>query len=215
MNSTNNRTLIRNDMDNGVIDHNLLHDSTNAGTGIVRAIQTTDGGTDTDNDTDILDNIIHTIENDCIELVTGSGSGYVYNVDNNSLYNCGGLGIDLTGTTGTHVAKNNTSIGNGGGDYDTGFDTFTTNGSGDTTGDPVGLEGLVSTTEWVSVTAGSEDLHLKSGATSIDACTDLVTTPSLVQFDIDNYDRDAGGVTWDCGADELTASSRNRFRMIN
>lgn len=60
---------------------------------------------------------------------------------------------------------------------------------------------------FVSTTVGSEDLHLKVGSPAINAGVDLGTTPAGVQFDIDNYDRDTTGVTWDIGADEYVATS--------
>ena len=69
------------------------------------------------------------------------------------------------------------------------------------------LTNKTASNQFVSITAGFEDLHLKSGADAIDAGTDLGTTPTNVQFDIDNYDRDTTGVTWDMGADEYVAAA--------
>lgn len=84
--------------------------------------------------------------------------------------------------------------------------TSATNASDDSTApSPIASEPIVASTEFVSTTAGSEDLHLKSGAECIDVGTDLATTPSGVQFDIDNRDRDTQGDTWDVGADEFVA----------
>ena len=57
----------------------------------------------------------------------------------------------------------------------------------------------------MSTTGGSEDLHLKAGADAIDAGTDLGTTPTGVNYDIDGRDRDAEGDVWDIGADEYVA----------
>jgi hypothetical protein len=59
--------------------------------------------------------------------------------------------------------------------------------------------------QYVSTVEGSEDLHLKSGADCIDAGTDLGTSPTGVNIDINGRDRDAEGDTWDIGADEWTA----------
>jgi len=82
--------------------------------------------------------------------------------------------------------------------------------SSDATGDDGGGSGnlinKVATNQFVSTTTGSEDLHLKSGADAINAGVDLVTTPTGVNFDIDNRDRDAEGDTWDIGADEFVAA---------
>jgi len=50
--------------------------------------------------------------------------------------------------------------------------------------------------------SGTVNLHLKSGSPAIDAGTDLGTTPTGVNIDIDGRDRDAEGDTWDIGADE-------------
>lgn len=59
---------------------------------------------------------------------------------------------------------------------------------------------------FVSVTDGSEDLHLKSGATNaIDGGEDLGTTPTGVNIDINGRDRDAQGDTWDIGAHEFVS----------
>lgn len=57
----------------------------------------------------------------------------------------------------------------------------------------------------VSTTRGSEDYHLKTGADAINAGTDIGTTPSGVEIDIDGRDRDAEGDTWDIGAHEYVA----------
>ncbi len=67
------------------------------------------------------------------------------------------------------------------------------------------LDSKTAANQFVSVTGGSEDLHLKSGADAIGAGVDLVTTPSGVQFDIDNFDRDTEAVTWDMGAHQFVA----------
>lgn len=67
------------------------------------------------------------------------------------------------------------------------------------------LPSMSPTNQFVSTTAGSEDLHLKSGADAIDAGTDLGTSPTGVNIDIDGRDRDAEGDTWDIGAHEYVA----------
>ena len=78
------------------------------------------------------------------------------------------------------------------------------------------IDSATAADEYVSTTGGSEDLHLKSGADAIDAGTDLVTTPTGVNIDINGRDRDAEGDTWDMGAHELVAAgpfvSDYRFR---
>jgi len=85
--------------------------------------------------------------------------------------------------------------------------TATHNLSSDTTATGTGsLTSKTAANQFVSTTGGSEDLHLKTGADAIDAGTDLGTTPSGVQFDIDNRDRDTEADTWDMGADEFVVS---------
>ena len=72
----------------------------------------------------------------------------------------------------------------------------------------IGTGSLINKTsanQFVSTTGGSEDLHLKAGADAIDAGTDLGTTPTGVNYDIDGRDRDAEGDVWDIGADEYVA----------
>lgn len=54
--------------------------------------------------------------------------------------------------------------------------------------------------------SGTVNLHLKSGSPAIDAGTDLGTTPSGVEIDIDGRNRDSEGDTWDIGADEYVVN---------
>lgn len=86
--------------------------------------------------------------------------------------------------------------------------TVSHNAASDTTATGTGsLDSVTTADQYVSTTAGSEDLHLKSGADAIDAGTDLGTTPAGVNIDIDGRDRDAEGDTWDMGADEFVAAA--------
>jgi hypothetical protein len=68
-----------------------------------------------------------------------------------------------------------------------------------------------STSDFVSVTAGSEDLHLVAGAVEVDEGVDLSGTFTL---DIDNTTRPA---TWDIGADEYVGvpAVTTQFIMVN
>ena len=50
--------------------------------------------------------------------------------------------------------------------------------------------------------SGTINLHLKSGSPAIDAGTDLGTSPSGVEIDIDGRNRDTEGDTWSIGADQ-------------
>jgi hypothetical protein len=49
---------------------------------------------------------------------------------------------------------------------------------------------------------GTINLHLKSGSPAIDAGTDLGTSPTGVNIDIDGRNRDTEGDTWSIGADQ-------------
>lgn len=84
--------------------------------------------------------------------------------------------------------------------------TVSHNAASDTTATGTGsLDSIVTADQFVSTVNGSEDLHLKEGADCIDAGVDLGVTPSGVQFDINNRDRDAEGDVWDIGAHEFIA----------
>lgn len=80
--------------------------------------------------------------------------------------------------------------------------TQTTNATSDATGT---LTNIVTADQYVSTVPGSEDLHLKAGSDCIGAGTDLGTTPTGVNIDIDGRDRDAEGDVWDIGADQYVA----------
>ena len=83
--------------------------------------------------------------------------------------------------------------------------TAETNLSDDGTApDQAGLD-TTSANNYVSNSA-PYDLHLKTGADAIDAGTDLTTSPTGVNIDIDGSDRDVLAVTWDIGAHEFVAA---------
>jgi len=185
--------------------------------------------------------IIHDTDGDGIKHQSGSFYAYnniIYNsgdegievyaqyatitLRNNSVYNSADKGIQMSTSNGTETAINNLVIGTGSGDdcYDGAgnFQVFTTNGAGDATGNPVGLDNMTAADEWDTLTAGSEDLHLKSGATSIDAGTDNGTSSDdhtgYFQIDIDGRDRDSEGDTWDLGADEYVGAAGRTRRFF-
>ena len=93
--------------------------------------------------------------------------------------------------------------------------TMNRNMSSDTSASGAGsLTNQTASNEFVSTTAGSEDLHLKSGANAIDAGVDLGTTPTNIEFDISNRDRDDLADTWDMGAHELTTDLEINVSVI-
>lgn len=59
---------------------------------------------------------------------------------------------------------------------------------------------------FVSTTAGSEDLHIQDSSVCSEAGDDLGTT-NEVNIDINGFDRDGGGVTWDMGAHQVSRAS--------
>lgn len=117
---------------------------------------------------------------------------------------------DSTGITAQNIVA--TSTVGGGTTADFGVASYSNatadhNASSDTSASGTGsLTSIAASSQYVSTVGGSEDLHLKSGADCIDAGTDLGTSPSGVELDIDGYDRDAAAVTWDIGADEYVSA---------
>ncbi|TWU12844.1 hypothetical protein CA54_16700 [Symmachiella macrocystis] len=68
------------------------------------------------------------------------------------------------------------------------------------------VTGVTIADQFVSIVDGSEDLHLVSDADAVGAGADLLTTPPGVQYDIDGYDVDDAGDTWDIGADQYVSA---------
>lgn len=157
----------------------------------------------------------------------GSGSTTSFGVggdDKMDILNCTIFNVSYTAGTGAvfgigsscnnaqAAIKNNLVINVAGGSgttecYDGSLSSVTnkaTNGSSDTTG-TAGLQSLVAADNFVSPTS-TIDLHLKSGADAIDVGTDLGTNPTEIEIDIDRFNRDTGGGTWDLGADEFETS---------
>lgn len=130
----------------------------------------------------------------------GTGAAYCYafsDVANHKVQNC--IGTDTSGTTsGTIQDYQQSSPSTATADHNLSSDT-SASGTGS-------LTSKTSSAQFVSTTGGSEDLHLKSGADAIDAGTDLGTTPTGIEIDIDGRDRDAEGDTWDMGAHEFVTA---------
>ena len=134
-----------------------------------------------------------------------------YSDDTNLIYNntiinmsiSGAIGIQSEHATFEPMLINN-YVGNCVTDYSGYFNASSSNNiSEDATGDDWGSNcstGAVIADQFDSVTSGSEDLHLKTGADCIDAGTSLSGT---FTNDIDNDTRSG---TWDVGADEVVAA---------
>ena len=58
------------------------------------------------------------------------------------------------------------------------------------------------------------DYHLKITASAANAGTDLGTSPTGVNLDIDGRDRDALNDTWDIGADEYGGPPRGSLSLL-
>lgn len=113
--------------------------------------------------------------------------------------------------TGTFTVTNAISMGNSSSDFRSLAGTFTANYnlSSDATADDWGGTGnlinITASNQFVSLTAGSEDFHLKSGADAINAGTELSTS---FTSDIDEGIRES---LWDIGADEYITNLNDRL----
>jgi len=152
----------------------------------------------------IFNNIIYGFVSDNTFAVKGAGilaePTFDMQVLNNTVHNNTHtgtgthFGIDFVDATDTDIQNNICT------DNDTDYTpaspstaTVDHNLSSDTTASGTGsLTNKLSADIYVSKVVGSEDLHEKAGAPSIDTGIDLGTTPTNVNFDINNRDRDAG-----------------------
>ena len=136
----------------------------------------------------------------------------VYNVGTTGAGAAAGIAMnDLTnGSMRNNIVIGTYDNGGGGGDYETtsySNATVSHNIASDTSASGTGsLNSKTAATNFVSTTGGSEDLHTKTAADTIDAGTDLGATPAGVAIDINGRDRDTEGDTWDIGAHELVAA---------
>jgi len=203
--------------------YNLVHDIDDAcASGI--AIQ----GADATNGANVFDNIVYRIRRTVnssrdkfgIRAQTARPVG-VYNntvygvAHTNALASGNATGIYVSDNAGkdnrNNIAMGTTVAGSGAAnDFDPTSPSNTTAGynmSSDATASDDGVTDNVlinktSSDQFVSIAVGSEDLHLKNYSDAIDTATDLGTTPSGVEIDINGRDRDAQGDTWDIGAHE-------------
>ena len=191
---------------NKMIDHGV-----GKTTGNTMAIVVNNGG-NASNTRYLANNIIYDISdastaNFGLFCTNGSGKSEVYN---NTIHgtgtNTGDFGLYIL--NGNIVAKNNISMASGGKDIEeSGSPTEEYNMTSDATASGTGAQASKTTADqFVSVTGGSEDLHIKSGSDAIDNGVDLGTTGNS-NIDINGRDRDAQGDTWDIGAHELVADA--------
>jgi hypothetical protein len=133
---------------------------------------------------------------------------------NNTVYNIQGthpssaynFGIDITNN---YNIKNNISVAVGSAIYSGCFAQAATsntsnNMSSDTTAPGSNsLTEVTTANQFVSIVAGSEDLHLVSGSEAVGAGVNLGSSDPVVQYDIDGAYR---GTVWDMGADQTPAT---------
>ena len=133
---------------------------------------------------------------------------------NNTVYNIQGthpssaynFGINITNN---YNIKNNISVAVGSAIYSGCFAQAATsntsnNMSSDTTAPGSNsLTEVTTANQFVSIVAGSEDLHLASGSEAVGAGVNLGSSDPVVQYDIDGAYR---GTVWDMGADQTPAT---------
>jgi hypothetical protein len=180
-----------------------------------------------DGSTRITNNIIYDMRNTSSDdgafakgMRLDGGASESQLVYNNTIYNVTSSGsygtiAGIHAISGTITATNNYAGGTSGGAsaYDfTGTMTQSYNMSSDTTADGTTRDSKAPGNQFVSTTADSENLHLKSGADAINAGDDLSGT---FTDDIDGATRPTGANTWDIGADEYGAGSATTlFRSV-
>ena len=195
----------------GIYINNMIVHGVGNTTGNTMAIVVNNGG-NASNTRYLANNIIYDISdastaNFGLFCTNGSGKSEVYN---NTIHgtgtNTGDFGLYIL--NGNIVAKNNISMASGGKDIEeSGSPTEEYNMTSDATASGTGAQASKTTADqFVSVTGGSEDLHIKSGSDAIDNGVDLGTTGNS-NIDINGRDRDAQGDTWDIGAHELVADA--------
>jgi len=141
-------------------------------------------------------------------LTSGSTNDVMGNTVHNTTKNVGTLPAFGIKNSSAGTFKNNVVTDTGGSgsgpnrDYKNTDGTQDFNLSSDTSAN--GASSLISKSaanQYVSTTGGSEDLHLKAGADAIGAGVDLVATPTGVNNDINDFDRNGlASIVWDMGA---------------
>lgn len=230
--NTNKAIVLVGTNNNNIIRNNLIHDKGgNPGNNGPFMIHVVGAGASSDS-IYILNNIIYNVVETSNDHSTGiitntwAGNAYIYN---NTIYNLQsagsskyaiGIRFGNPSSSNTRVKNNivanlvsaNSSgerayehgANNGGSgtvdeEYnlsdDTAHSSYAAAGTGSLTGQ------TLAQIDFVSTSAGSEDLHIDEDSVCREAGVDLGTTNG-VNIDIDGFDRDSNGVTWDIGADQ-------------
>jgi hypothetical protein len=151
------------------------------------------------NATEVRNCVIYEVD----DGINTSGTGVA--LKSSTIYAANGDGIQVSG--GTATAENVIAMASGIDFFENGG-TFTLvdycmsdNGTADDFGGTGNLVFIAPVNQFVSITPGAEDLHLKTGADALDTGKDLSASFS---FDIDGGARSA---PWDMGADDLLATT--------
>lgn len=207
------------DSENHIIRRCIIHGHTSSSAAL-RGIKTT-----TNVDVLIYNNVIYDLS------VTGTVNGDVIGIDsyndrvaNNTLYNLSNTstngGADTMGikdsTSGTPYVWNNIALDctadTGDGEcFTLAFDNDSErdyNYASDATADgPNSQNTQTASATFVSIVAGSEDLHIVSSSNAYRTGADLTAEGNGCNVDIDGVTRDTGSATWDIGADQLLGNA--------
>ena len=220
-------STVENDVGNIHLKNNLMYGLDQKGGGIATRAIRLETPSDTVTATcSILNNILYDIDpstpsgGDCTGIYAIGGRAenaiYVYNNTVHHIVGTGtasgllGYGRGIHSSSHTYVTNNIVSdvtapvtaddfYGNEHADSDYNLSTDTT---------APGSNSVTSATlaDIYESATGTINLHLKSGSPAIDAGTDLGTSPTGVNIDIDGRNRDSEGDTWDIGADEYVVN---------
>ena len=232
-NVTNKAIVLAGTNNNNIIRNNLIHDKGGnpGGTGPF-ILHVTGAGSSSDTLTiqnNIIYNIVETGGDNTVAVNTNQWAGTA-NIYNNTIYNIesDGTGKQARGIIYGGNANNTTNIKNnivakmvadGAASNERAYDktsgSSTENASNNLSDDTTttaaykapGSDSLqdktLSEIAFVSVSPGSEDLHIADSSVCYEAGVDLGTT-NEVNIDINGFDRDAGDVTWDMGAHQAS-----------
>jgi len=165
----------------------------------------------------VVDNIVYGVKSGwtggCNGISGGGVNGSVY-IENNTVYNCEHGIYHNINSGGLY---NNIAVGNPSYDfsiYNPAIADYNISTDSTATGTH-SLTGKTAANQFVSITAGSEDLHLKTGSDAIGKGNNLGSTKQ-VNIDIDAFDRTSVvGLVWDIGAHQKVRSVGRLFCAAN
>tara|TARA_Y100000361_G_scaffold134791_1_gene134143 strand:+ start:609 stop:1985 length:1377 start_codon:yes stop_codon:yes gene_type:complete len=233
-NPTNKAIVLVGTNNNNIIRNNLIHDKGgNPGGNGPFMIHMVGTGASSDSlyiFNNIIYNIVETGNDHSTAIVTNAWAGNAY-IYNNTVYNLKSNGtskhaiafrfgnpassntriknniaskLDSQNSTGERAYEhggNNGGAGTVDEAYNLSDDTASTAYEADGTGSLI--DKTLAEIAFVSISPGSEDLHIEDSSVCYEAGVDLGTT-NEVNIDINGFDRDAGDVTWDMGAHQVS-----------